>query len=207
MAEGKGQEPTPSKDGGPAPQADKQANPQTPPGADAGKTETPTQPGAAGKVEDLPEWAQDVIKGLRHENADHRTKAKQAEAEARQAEEKRLADSQEWRTLAEQRKAELDKAAPLVEHYAELDKRLKAGLQAEVAKWPEEVKAVAPGEDADVLAWLDWVEKFRPLAAKLSTPTSAPPAPGNGPAPKPQPSTQEEQRARNGFTATVRGMF
>ncbi|MBN2389900.1 MAG: hypothetical protein JXR84_04210 [Anaerolineae bacterium] len=73
----------------------------------AGSQETDSQK----KIEDLPEWARALVSDLRKENAGHRTKAKDAEKTAQEAEEKRLADEKRWQELAEKRQAELEKAS------------------------------------------------------------------------------------------------
>lgn len=96
-----------------------------------------------------------------------------AAAEKKAAEEKALADNAEWKTLADQRAAELAQTkeqAALVEGYA---KRLNALVDAEIAAWPEEVKKLDPGPKA-VDARLDWLEKSRDLAKRLAALPKAP---------------------------------
>ena len=78
----------------------------TQPGSAAGP-----QNGSVQKVEDLPDWAQSMIVDLRKENAGHRTKAKDAEKAAQEADERRLAEEKRWQELAEKRQAELEKAS------------------------------------------------------------------------------------------------
>jgi len=130
-------------------------------------------------VESLPEWAQKLVKDLRKENEKRR---QQADAERTQAEEKRLAEQQKWQELAEQRARERDELKPYKDRFEALDAARRAELMAEVAKWPVEVKALLPSEDADVSALADAVTKGRALVAALTGKTEA--APGQGVTPK-----------------------
>jgi hypothetical protein len=105
-------------------------------------------------------------------DSQRRTEQKAA-ADRKAAEDKALADNAEWKTLAEQRASELETAkaqAALVEGYA---KRLNALVDAEIAAWPDEVKALDPGAKA-VDARLDWLEKSRALARRLAALPKAP---------------------------------
>ena len=54
-------------------------------------------------------------------------------------------------------------------------------INAEIAEWPDEVKAMAPTGETDPLTMLEWVKTARPLATKLG---GLPPIPGNEPRPK-----------------------
>jgi vacuolar-type H+-ATPase subunit I/STV1 len=125
--------------------------------------------------------------------------AKQAKAN-QAAEEERLAKQSEWQTLADGRKAKLDEIEPahaaLVERKDKLEAVLSKQLEDELATWPDEVKALDPGKDTDLLARMEWANKSRALAAKLG---AQPPTPGNGRRPNPvaQAGTgQTEQQAR-----------
>lgn len=141
---------------------------------------TPEGNPQAQTVESLPDWAQDLIKGLRKENEKRR---KQADDERTQAEEKRLAEEKKWQELAEQRARERDDLKPYKDRYEALAASRRAELLAEVQKWPAEVKALLPGEDADVSALADAVTKGRALVAALAGKQEA--AGGQGPNPKP----------------------
>jgi hypothetical protein len=116
----------------------------------------------------------DLDRIVRERLADSQRRADQkAAADKRAADEKALADNAEWKTLADQRGAELETAkaqAALVEGYA---KRLNSLVDAEIATWPDEVKALDPGAKA-VDARLDWLEKSRPLAKRLAALPKAP---------------------------------
>jgi hypothetical protein len=112
------------------------------------------------------------------------TKAQEAAQEqARQAKEKELAEQQKWQQLAEQRAAEVESLKPKAALADDLSSKLKASILAEIEKWPDEVKAMAPGDEAPVTAWMDWRDKARPLVAQLVETKT--PAPGNGRGPKP----------------------
>lgn len=139
-------------------------------------TETP-----AGRIEDLPEFAQAIIKDLRSESAKRRKALDEAEKAAAAAAEAKLAEQNEWKTLAEQRAAKVAELEPLTGKLAAYEKLLGEQLDAELKGWPKEVLELAPA-NADTLARLEWVNRSRPLAAKLM---ATPPANGNGPGPKP----------------------
>lgn len=140
------------------------------------------QPGAAGKVEDLPDWAQSIIKELRGENARRRKAEQDQAAAAAKAEEERLAQQNEWQKLAEQRQARIAELEPLTERTAKLEAILAQQLASAIKDWPTELKQLDPGDGADLLARLDWMQKSQPLAQKLM---ERPTTPGNVPAPKP----------------------
>jgi hypothetical protein len=142
--------------------------------------------GTAGKVDELPEWAQREIRDLRKENGDRR-KAEQSAAEAaRKAEEDRMAQQNEWRELAQKRLERITELEPQATQQAERLTRMEAmllgQLEAEIKDWPAELKQLDPGKDADLLSRFDWLQKSRALAQKLITRT---PAPGNGARPLP----------------------
>jgi hypothetical protein len=101
-----------------------------------------------------------------------KTEAKAA-AERKAAEEKALADNAEWKTLADQRGAELEQTKAQAQAATAYAKRLNAMVDAEIAEWPEEVKGLDPGKDA-IEQRLDWLEKSRPLAKRLAALPKAP---------------------------------
>lgn len=162
-----GQEPTNNNDNPP--------NSQEPP-PDAGA-------GEPNDVQSLPEWAKTLVTELRGENAKHRKAAKAAETAAAQAEEAQLAEQAKWQELAEKRQARLTELEPLSDDMKALTESIAAQMNAEIADWPDEVKALAPEVEVSPVVMLEFLSKHRPLAAKLA----APPAPnGNGPGPKPR---------------------
>lgn len=166
----------------PQPQPNGQEPPQTDPPA-AGQEPTDPPAGEPNDVQSLPEWAKNLVAELRGENAKHRKAAKAAETAAAQAEEAQLAEQAKWQELAEKRQARLAELEPLSEDMKALTESIAVQMNAEIADWPDEVKALAPDGEVSPVVMLDFLSKHRPLAAKLA----APPAPnGNGPGPKPR---------------------
>jgi hypothetical protein len=99
--------------------------------------------------------------------ADQRKRAeKQIEDEKRAANEARLKEQGEFKTIAEQKEAELAELRPKAEIADQLAARMNAAIDAEVQAWPKEVTDMDPGA-ADVSARLAWQEKARPLAQRL----------------------------------------
>jgi hypothetical protein len=159
-----------------------QAPAPVPPGGDSPDPKTFTQA-------DL-----DRIVKERLADASRRAAASLADAK-RLADEKALADSGSWQTLAEQRAAEVEtlkQAATTAAAYAKL---LNGQASAEIADWPEEVKALDPGEK-DVEARMTWLVKSRPLAKRLAALPQAPASDaGKGNAGGTAPTTPKESDA------------
>jgi hypothetical protein len=136
--------------------------------------------------------------------ADSQRRAEQkAAADRKAAEDKALADNAEWKTLADQRGAELEQLkgqAALVEGYA---KRLNALVDAEIAAWPDEVKSLDPGAKA-VDARLDWLEKSRALAKRLAALPKAPTTEAGAGATPPTPTPGEAKAGEGGKGKTYR---
>lgn len=153
-------------------------------------------------VESLPDWAQRLVKDLRKENE----KRRQAiDNERQQAEEKRLADEKKWQELAEQRAKERDEYKPYRERYEALATQQRAALMAETAKWPAEVKALLPGDDADVQVLADAVAKARALVAALNGKTVEQAQGAHGLPPRAVGQDgKERETARREMAATVR---
>lgn len=117
----------------------------------------------------------DELKALKAKNA------AQEAAEA-QAAEQRLKEQQRWQELAEQRAAEIEALKPQAQMANDLSAKLRAQIETEIAKWPEQVKAMAPAKDAPITAWLDWVDKARTLVKELESAKT--PTHGNARGPK-----------------------
>lgn len=105
----------------------------------------------------LPQWAQDVIKGLRKEAGDYRVKARQAEEQRQQQEAERLAKQGEWQKLAEQREAELAALKPVSDKAAALEAKISATNEARIKAIPEAYRGMVPDYDdpVKVSEWLD----------------------------------------------------
>ena len=163
----------------PAPAADPgtPAAPETKPEP----TPAPTTPApAAERVDQLPDWAQREIADLRKENANHREAKQKAADAATRAEEQRLEAERKFEELATQRQARIAELEPIADRYNALAAKLTAEMEAEIAKLPEEIKNMRPaGADLDDL--IDWTERAKTLAAKMTAAQAA----GAGPMPRP----------------------
>ena len=157
---------------------------QVPPVEDKTEGQAPaTTPAVADKTE-IP--AEHMIPKSRFDEVNEKLRkleadaAKKAKADS-EADERRLAEAAEWQKLADQRKAKVEELTPKVELADKLSAMVLEQYEAEIKEWPEQVKAMAPADDADVLTKLDWMKRAKPLAQELlgdKTPT-----PGNGPKP------------------------
>lgn len=107
-----------------------QAGAQQLAGAQAAPAQSQTTPDKTEPqdVSALPAWAQELVKDLRKENASHRKAKSDVEAQAREAEEKRLKEQGQWQAVAEKAQAQL-KAAQ-----AELDALKLNEQRREIAK-------------------------------------------------------------------------
>ena len=162
-------------------------NPDKTPGATPPANGEGAQPtGAAGKVDELPEWAQALVKELRAENAGHRKAKTDTEKAAEKAAQDQLKEQAQWQKLAEQHESRVAELEPLFKTQAErltqFEEMIAKQLETEIKDWPKELKELDPGKEADLLARMAWVEKSRALAQKLA---AVPPAPGNGRLPRP----------------------
>lgn len=128
------------------------------------QTESQQDNGTVGKVEDLPSWAQSLVKELRTEAAANRKAKKEAESAAQAAKEKELEEQQAWQKLAQERQAkltELEKAVAdsqvLTEKVSKYESMLKANLDAQMKSLPDVFKPL--------LAKLDLTEQMEWLSA------------------------------------------
>lgn len=160
------------------------------------------QPQEGGAVEALPDWAQREIAELRREAHTHRKAKAAAEAAAKAAEDNRLAEEKRFQELAEKRASRIAELEPIAEKYQRLTDRMIADMEAEIAKFPAEVKAMRPnGADLDSL--IDWTEKARKLAAAIT----AQQTPGAGPLPKPANATARPAQTQAAAIAAMRSRF
>lgn len=179
-------------------------NPADPP-AGAQNADKPTGDDSPGKDEPAPvpyarfKEINDRLKQLEQEQR------KAADAAAK-AEEERLAKQQEWQQLADQRQAKLSELQPKAELADTLSQQLRAQIDAEIAKWPEEVTAMKPADDAPITAWMDWAGKARAVVAKLTEEKQ--PAGGNRRGPKPTGSGQRDaERVRETERKQTQALF
>ena len=127
---------------------------------------------------------------LRSLEADAAKRAK----EQQEADEKRLQEQQEWQKLADTRKGKIDELTPKAELAERLSAMVLEQYTAEIKEWPEQVRNMAPGDDADVLTKLDWMKRAKPLATELMGDKT--PTPGNPPKPRPASSSKAEAETR-----------
>lgn len=160
-----------------------EANPaaQAAPAPEQPKTaETPALAQEASGIESLPEWAKREILDLRKESAAQRKARQEAAEEAARLEETRLEAERKFAELAEKRQARIAELEPLAERYTALAARLTADLEQEIARLPEEIRNMRPaGADLDDL--IDWTERAKTLATKMTAAQAA----GAGPLPRP----------------------
>ena len=170
---------------------------QTPPVTDG---LTPASPVTAPEsVDALPSWAQKMIADLRGEAANNR---KKVQDERKQAEEKRLADQQQWEQLANQRAAEIAALSEQNTRLQALADRIRSEIDAEAKAWPAEIAALRPQTD-DPAQLLEYREKARVLVGKLNA--AANPAPGNGKTPTPAGQGRADMdKARRDFERAIR---
>src|SRR5258708_13818767 len=129
---------------------------------------TPNGPPQRTPIDSLPADIQDYIKRLRDE-AEEANKAKKAEVHAKQlADELRLKEQGEFKTLAEKHEARVKALEPISERYTQLATLVASQIEAQVKDWPQEVKAFDPGSDAPIEQRLAWLEKSKPLIEKLT---------------------------------------
>lgn len=133
--------------------------------------------------------------------------AQHAAAQAK-AEEERLAQQQEWQKLADSRKAKVDELSPKAELADRLSAMVATQYQDEIKEWPEQVRNMAPADDADILTKLDWMQKARPLATELMADKT--PAPGNGRRPvpvSPAGATKATEQERVNYATRARARY
>ncbi len=159
----------------------------------------PASPAAPDSVDALPTWAQKMIADLRGEAANNR---KKVQDERKQAEEKRLADQQQWEQLANQRAAEIAALSEQNTRLQALADRIRSEIDAEAKAWPAEIAALRPQTD-DPAQLLEYREKARVLVGKLNAASN--PAPGNGKTPTPAGQGRADMdKARKDFERTIR---
>ena len=117
-----------------------------------------------------PEQLRAELEAARKEAASYRTKLRQTEKQATDAEAKRLAEQGEYRTLYESVKAKADAADALQERLDAITAQAQAANERRIAAIPDAMKSLVPEYDdpLKVAAWLD------ANAAVFSRPTPPP---------------------------------
>jgi hypothetical protein len=175
----------------------------TPASGDPGKVPASSSGESSTTTTDKTFTQADLDRIVKERLADSARRAEaKAAADKRAAEEKALADNSEWKTLADQRAAELETTKAQAAAAAVYAKRLNAMADAEISTWPDEVKGTDPGA-ANVEARLDWLEKMRPLAKRLASLPKAPATEagaGSGTPPTTPPAAgQQGQQGKQSF--------
>jgi hypothetical protein len=117
-----------------------------------------------------PEQLRAELDAARKEAASYRTKLRQTEKQATDAEAKRLAEQGEYRTLYESVKAKADERDALQERLDAITAQAQAANERRIAAIPEAMKSLVPEYDdpLKLAAWLD------ANAAVFSRPTPPP---------------------------------
>jgi len=120
-------------------------------------TPEPIETPESNSVDDLPSWAQDMIRGLRDEAAARRVALKKHEEEARQREQARLAEQGQWKELAESRAKELNDLQPYRDRAEALETMLRDSNKHRMEQIPEDMRALVPTDYAPekLASWLD----------------------------------------------------
>ena len=123
------------------------------------------------RVDDLPPWAQDMIRSLRDEAASRRVALKQQQEEAKKQQQARLAEEGKWRELAESRADELNNLTPYRERAEKLESMLMDSNTQRIEQIPESMRTLIPSDYApeQLARWLDanLSHLTRPTAPKL----------------------------------------
>lgn len=128
--------------------------------------DSPQQSNGAGSTPDLstlPDWAQELIRKqdetIREVNSEAKQRRLALEAKDEQfrlAEQKRLAEAGEFRTLAEQRAAEVEKLKPYQTRAEQLETLIADGNKKRVEQISEPMRKLVPPLPPEQLAsWLD----------------------------------------------------
>jgi chromosome segregation ATPase len=111
-----------------------------------------------------------ISKNLHEANSEAknlRTRLRALEVEKETAEANKLKEAGEFKSLYEQTEARVKELEPVVEENTFLRDYAMKQLEATIKDWPEEVKAFDPGKKAPLQDRLNWLEKSKPLVAKL----------------------------------------
>ena len=122
-------------------------------------------------VDELPSWAQDMIRSLRSEAAERRVALKKYEEDSRRREQERLAEQGKWRELAESRASELNDLQPYKDRADTLETMIRESNKSRIESIPEDMQALVPTDYAPekLAGWLDanLSRLTKPTAPKL----------------------------------------
>ena len=97
------------------------------------------------------------VQEIRQEAASYRTKLREFEEKQKAESDKRLAEQNEWKTLADQRAQEVESLRPYQEKYTAMLEALKAANEKRVGQVPETMRSLIPPieDPATLNQWLD----------------------------------------------------
>jgi hypothetical protein len=121
--------------------------------------ETTTDTPANGKtsIDSLPADVQAYIRSLREENKTYRQTNDAILKAQQEAENKKLAENNEWRTLYEKAQQELEALKPTQQQAEQYKSALEGTLAKRLESLPVEYKSLVPefGDPVKTIAWLD----------------------------------------------------
>jgi|GEM_PF-2543217 len=125
-------------------------------GQDA-QSDAPDGGSEQGQIEDLPQWAQKMIRETRKESAARRVALTNAENASKLREQQSLAEQGNYKTLAEQRALEVAGLTPYKDRVDALETLIRAGNEARIKQVPEALRTMIPAKYApeELSAWLD----------------------------------------------------
>jgi len=167
-------------------------------GQDA-QSDAPDGGSEQGQIEDLPQWAQKMIRETRKESAARRVALTNAENASKLRDQKALEDQGNYKTLAEQRATEIANLTPYQERVTTLETMIRAGNEARIKQVPEAQQSLVPTDYSPerLSAWLDAnMSKLQPRQA----PNLDAGAGGGGKAAVPLTDAERAVAARMGLT-------
>lgn len=131
---------------------DEQADTSSPPAG-----QVPPQDDDRFDFDQLPPQAQAYIKSLRAEAAEHRTRLKKEQEQAREREQQRLAEQGNWKAIAEQKAEEAARLKAYEERATQLEAMIRTSNEGRIQQIPETMRKVVPVEypPEKLAAWLD----------------------------------------------------
>jgi multidrug efflux pump subunit AcrA (membrane-fusion protein) len=126
-----------------------------------------------------PEQLRAELEAARKEAASYRTKLRQTEKQATDAEAKRLAEQGEYRTLYESVKAKADAADALQERLDAITAQAQAANERRIAAIPDHMRSLVPEYD-DALKLAAWLDANAAVFSRPAPPPLDGRAGGNG---------------------------
>ena len=149
-----------------------------------------------------PEQLRAELEAARKEAASYRTKLRQTEKQATDAEAKRLAEQGEYRTLYESVKAKADAADELQERLDAITAQAQAANERRIAAIPDAMKSLVPEYD-DALKLAAWLDANAAVFSRPTPPPLAGRAGGNSGTPIVDEAKVKEQAVRLGLDPEI----